>query len=190
MSSVFFFLKTFFSEKKMIVFFIFLSLSINGFAPSVSEVRRHSFIMYAATMTHDIALHMIKKCDFSLSELASSIYLCFFESLGKHTQTCNKHEVGNDTVPLQESATGNGIKLAILNNKIELNKDENLPLYANISFTYKSDILYFGQSYDLIFYMPILLFLLFIAVMVRRKYIEENMKSVINKKYCFNKLSI
>lgn len=176
--------KAFFLNRKLIALFIFISLSVNGFAPSAAEVSKYSFVMTVAAIMQKTAAHIINKCDISMSDLASSVYF----NLSKTLDSTPIRQESDKRSGKKESSAPNGIegiiiKQSAFNEKINILKDS--PLYPGFF-----DSARFGnQSRDFVnlnnglFSLIIIIFLLFIAGIVRRKEISGN----INKKNMLTK---
>ena len=159
----------FLSNKKLMAFFIFISLSINGFTPSAAEVSRYSFVMVAATVAKSAVVEIFKKCDVSLTNMAGGFYIDLFSSL--------------ESTPMDQSKAGGANKEGSSKNHgtagdfyvnqtafCKKNLEDNIG-YCYLSSGIISDKLIIdpGTKKSIALCGIIILFLMFIAAILRRK---------------------
>ena len=169
---------SFLLNKKLAALLVFISLSVNGFAPSAVEVSRYSLVMVAAAVARAAVTDVFKKCDKSLVFLSESFYRKFFDVLRetplKTLETSAQSKAAESSAP---SGAGKiSIKQAALNEKIEIAK-ENGWKYSFVSGAFcdkapparMSDVGYAFSGGGII-----ILFLLFILCVIRRKDSHED----------------
>lgn len=169
---------SFLLNKKLAALLVFVSLSINGFAPSAVEVSRYSLVMVAATVARTAVTDVFKKCDKSLVFLSESFYRKFFNVLRdtplKTLETSAQSKAAKSSAP---SGAGEiSIKPAALNEKIEIAK-ENGWKYSFVSGAFCDKAPPARMSAvgcDFSGGVIIILFLLFILCVIRRKDSHED----------------
>jgi len=164
-------------NKKLAVFFIFISLSINGFTPSAAEVSRYSFVMVAATIAKSAVVEIFKKCDATLTNMAGNFYINLFSSLERTPMNQPKDGGANK----EESSKSGGAAgnfyvthTAFCKKNLEYNID-----HCYLSSGIISEKLIIGSEVKsrIVLCSIIILFLIFIAAILQRKKLNE----IINK---------
>lgn len=178
-SLCFLFKPSFLFPKKLVVFFIILSLSVNGFAPSAQEVSKYSFVMVAITVVKSAAVQVFKKYDASLSAIAGDFYYSMFGTFeGTPLKPSGDKPVNNENSS-DDYCTINDlyIKQATINEKTF--KDDPNFHYALKNSLHSRTIFQKSDPFGFTAFVVIVLFLLFIAVILRRKDIEgENIINI------------
>ncbi len=178
LSFVFFSVKAFSAKKKLISLFIFLSLSVNGFAPSAAEAGKYSFVMVAVSAAKGTVVKIFKECDASLKDVAEKFYSILFNSL-KNTPL-KPLETDSKRQKRQPAKEASDVYIGEKKYKIEkILKDEK-------DFYYFGDKIFGDELKEngLLFakgisgWLIILMFLLFISAIRRRKGIEEIIKDI------------
>jgi hypothetical protein len=154
--------KNFFLNKKVLAFLIFMSLSVNGFAPSAAEAGKYSFVMVAATSAKNAVMQIFGKYDASLITVASNFYFNIFNFLESApiSQSEDNQENENNTIPPE----GVYIEQTVYKEKDKA-EASYLPngIVSNFSQVQTEREMFFRFS------GIIILFLVFIAVILRRK---------------------
>ncbi|MCL2145054.1 MAG: hypothetical protein FWH43_06160 [Endomicrobia bacterium] len=169
-----FFGKGFLFNKKLMALFIFISLSVNGYAPSAAEVSKYSFVMAVITVTQKVAVQIIEKCDLSIADLSSSICQGFFRILDKTpiNQKGHENEQGEENSPIG-NVEGIIIKQAIFNEKVKVSKESVVFLNLANGISFEKTGINFTNAGNAFLYGIVLLFLIFIAAILQRKKLNE-----------------
>lgn len=166
--------KGFLCNKKLIAFFIFLSLSVNGFAPSAAEINKYSFVMVAFKVAQNAVVQIFEKCNLSLDSMANEFYSNVSSALAGtplDKQSAKQENKGNTPV---SAGTSINISQIIFNEKVKILKDgDSFFAYHGNSVINKAERTY-GKALDFALMGIVLLFLMFIAGIVRRKEIDGN----------------
>jgi|GEM_PF-2309665 len=60
-------------RRKTVAFFVFLAMSVNGFAPSTMELGKFNFVLVLAAVTHNAVVTVLSKCRDSLTVMSNSL---------------------------------------------------------------------------------------------------------------------
>jgi hypothetical protein len=159
------FRKAFFIRKKLTALFIFLTFSINGFAPSAAEVGKYSFIMTAVTVTKNLASQVFKKYDESLTMIAGSVFSNVKNSLKNTPLNRSADKAAGGECPDEESNAANDAYLT------HSAANEKMPALCCDSFGGSRNLIFLSKTCiaNSALCAIIILFLLFIAAILRRK---------------------
>lgn len=175
LSFVFFSVKAFSAKKKLISLFIFLSLSVNGFAPSAAEAGKYSFVMVAVSAAKGTAVKIFKECDASLTDIAEK----FCSILLKNTPL-KPPETDSKRQKRQPAKEASDVYIGEKKYKIEkiLKDEKDFYCFGDEIFgdELKENGLLFAKGIS--GWLIILMFLLFISAIRRRKGIEEIIKDI------------
>ena len=159
-------------NKKLVAFFIFISLSINGFAPSAAEASRYSFVMAAAMVAKNAAVQIFKQCSAPLTKITGNFQNDFFNSLDSTPINRSKDEEGKKEETSKNPCGASGFYMSqeALNKKPLEDKDDSHYLSGGII----PDKLVIDPEGKRSFALNgiIILFLMFIAAILRRKGLE------------------
>ena len=169
--------KGFLLNKKLVVFFVFMSLSVNGFAPSAAEVSRYSFIMAAATVAKDVIAQVFKTCDSSLSYIAGGFSSNMFDSLESTPINKSNDNTKSEDKECERRSTADEFYVTqpVVYQEVLEESSNYCPL---------SNIIPASSVFDtkpvpgFLFAGIIILFLIFISAIKRRKGIDGNIIKV------------
>jgi hypothetical protein len=177
-------------KKKLTAFFIFVSLSVNGFAPSAAEVSKYSLVMMAAAIAQNTAVKIIDKCDMSIGDLASDIYMGLSDVL-ERTPISSKADEGKDEGEgraLPVGAEAIITKHRVQNEKVKEEKEKvyYFEAFKGAEFGKRNEES--GAGAEVPFGVIVIMFLMFIAAIERRKC--ENCKDNVRKNIKGKEISV
>jgi len=173
-------------NKKLIAFFILISLSVNGFAPGVASASRYSFVMTAAMIAKNAAVQLFKNCNAPLTEITEKFHINLFNSLDNTPINRSKDDAGKKEEASKNPCSAVGFYMIhkTFNKKpLEAQDNDN---YHYLSGNFIPDKLVIDSEAKKSFALSgiIILFLMFIAAILRRKGLDEYINTIIkNKKY-------
>jgi len=166
-------------NKKLMAFFIFASLSINGFTPSAMEVSKYSFVMTVYSITQNIAMQIFEKCDIAIADLASDVYFDFFSDFERKSGERNNGKSAEKKRDFPKNGVeGIEIKQIIFNKKIEVFKDKNILLCVRDIVLYEEQAVNFIKSNNIFSSGIIIMFLIFIAAILQRKKLNNTVNKI------------
>ena len=168
-----FFGKSFFLKKKLAAVIIFISLSVNGYAHSALEVSKYSLMMLAVTVVKGTVTEVFKKCDESLGLIAKGLY----GDIIKVVKGTPFSREGEEKKGEEEGREGKGIKVkqVVYNQKEEIRiLKEGVYKLVGSGGIEGVEVKGWGEQTRMKENKWVLIiFLIFIAVIVRRKGISE-----------------
>jgi hypothetical protein len=172
-----------FFRKKVMVFLLLACMMINGFVPSTLEISKYSLVMIVAVATQNAVTQIFVKCNDSIAGISDAtrkrICSILFDT-GKETPVSPSEKEGtrntnnnanNDTAIISQSTAQEKRKMIL---------DFNGSLQNFSVFTVEMFKLYENRKTPDKNCCTALLFLIFIAAVVRRKDISENEINKIN----------
>ena len=170
----------FFFKKKAVVLFICMSLAINGFIPSASGISKYSLIMILAAVTQNAASIVFSKCNDSLVNLSSKIYLKFQNFiLDKHIPLASSPKKESK----EKDSTASNNTLAI--NQVVYDNESQFTSFLKENFIFTEKLFKLNMNYK-ISDTPVcilIVFLIFLFSIRQRKcFLESLSLSVITRK--------
>jgi hypothetical protein len=161
-------------RKRLLALFVFICMSVNGFAPSAAQVSKHSLVMVLATAGQNCVVSLFSKCNESLVSITNKVSEYLRDFLYKNAVDSSMGEKKQDNSSDDNASSDNTIviKAAAIG--------EYRKIIAGVKDTIYNVIVYSGKLFELYsnFKIPddvggavpiTVLFLTFIAGIRQRK---------------------